>query len=79
MLRAPSGGCSGEGSLWGLRAEGQGQGQKRLHCSRWVTMELDQVEEEEGGEVVRFGIEFEGRLFVSLIFIGALREKHRPI
>lgn len=31
-----------------------------------------------GGEV-RFGIEFEGGLFVSLIFIGALRERLRLI
>lgn len=78
---APSSGCFGEDSLWGLRAggQGQGQGQKRRHCSRWVMMELDQVEKEEGGEVVRFGVEFEGRLSVSLIFIGALKERLRPI
>lgn len=31
-----------------------------------------------GREVVRFGIEFEGRLFVSLIFLGALRGRLYP-
>lgn len=67
------------GALWWLLQGGQsrgvrtgawGQGHKGLLCwSRWAMMGLDQVEMEEWGEVGRFGIEFEGRLFMHFLWI----------
>lgn len=67
-----------------MGAEGRGAGTRAEETALFqgVVMELDQVEKEWGAggrEVVRFEIEFEGRLFVSLIFVGALRERLIPI
>ena len=47
-----------------------GTGQRRLYWSR-QDGGVEQVETEDGGEVGRFGIEFEGRLFIGFNLHGS--------